>query len=94
MYVGEMYRMPNDWDTGKLDWKQLGLLATRIIFAKRSDEDIVPNRVYKEDEFLCSLILCSLIDLGQWREDLWSSSELLKKYQSKPVDEILASRLQ
>ena len=40
-YIGEMYRILPDWTADKLDWKQLGLLAGRVITKyQMSDEAI------------------------------------------------------
>ena len=37
-----MYNKPLDWTTDKLDWKQLGLLAGRVITKhQKSDEAII-----------------------------------------------------
>ena len=41
-YVGEMYRRLPDWTADKLDWKQLGLLAGRVITKyQKSDGAII-----------------------------------------------------
>ena len=55
-YRGEMYRVPvYNWTTAQLDWKQLGLIATNIIWPEDSYKDIV-HRV-RDDIFFNSLLL-------------------------------------
>ena len=57
-YLGEMYRKPQaDWTTDKLDWKQLGLLAAKIVTKyKMTDENIVSSDLVSGDQCLRELI--------------------------------------
>ena len=40
-YVGEMYRILPDWTADKLDWKQLGFLAGRVVSKYQKSEDMI-----------------------------------------------------
>ena len=57
-YPGEMYRKSQrNWTTGKLDWKQLGLLAAKIVTKyKMTDENIVSSDLVSGDQCLRELI--------------------------------------
>ena len=56
-YVGEMYNKPLGWTTDKLDWKQLGLLAGRVITKhQKSDEAIIRSTFVSRDQCLKELI--------------------------------------
>ena len=57
-YVGEMYRESQcGWTTDRLDWKQLGLLAARIVTKyKVTDEGIVSSDLVLHDQCLRELI--------------------------------------
>ena len=58
-FVGEMYRKSHaGWSRDKCDWKQLGLLAARVVTKYEvSDEDIVKNADYLlQDQCLRELI--------------------------------------
>ena len=57
-YVGEMYRKSQrGWTTNKFDWKQLGLLAARIVTRyKMTDEGIVSSDLVSQDQCLRELI--------------------------------------
>ena len=56
-YDGEMYRCPSHWNMDKVDWKQLGLLAGRIITKNEmSDEAVVHSSFVSSDQCLRELI--------------------------------------
>ena len=56
-YDGEMYRCPLHWNLDKVDWKQLGLLAGRIVTKNEmSDEAIVHSVFVSSDQCLRELI--------------------------------------
>ena len=57
-YPGEMYsNSQDDWTTDKLDWKQLGLLAARIVTKyKMADVNIVGSDLVLGDQCLRELI--------------------------------------
>ena len=56
-YVGEMYRKLPGWTTDKLDWKQLGLLAGRVVTKyQKSDEAIISSVLASGDQCLKELI--------------------------------------
>ena len=63
-YVGEMYRILPDWTADKLDWKQLGLLAGRVITKyQNSDEAISGDQCLKSSlmkvRYLLHHMVCS-----------------------------------
>ena len=91
---GERYKPPSSlqhsaalWTSDRTDWKQLGLLAARILFPGFDNKAIVHQRLYEDDDFLCSLI-----DNGEWNKRLALTSPLLQRRQSRPLDTILAER--
>ena len=56
-YVGELYRCPQHWNTDKLDWKQLGLLAGRVVTKYQiSDGAIIHSMLVSGDQCLRELI--------------------------------------
>ena len=56
-YVGEMYKILPGWTTNKLDWKQLGLLAGRLVTkGQTSDEAIISSELMSGDQCLKELI--------------------------------------
>ena len=57
-YPGEMYRKSqHNWTTDKLDWKQLGLLAAKIVTKyKLSDVNIIGSDLVFGDQYLRELI--------------------------------------
>ena len=57
-YAGEMYiKAQHDWTTDKLDWKQLGLLAAKIVMKyEMTDENIISSDLVLGDQCLRELI--------------------------------------